>query len=59
MEFEKIEQKTSKGVLRVVHIADIHFGAFDPKDQFRILKEQFLDQIERMPYDVLVLNGDT
>lgn len=59
MEFEKIEQKTSKGVLRVVHIADVHFGAFDPKDQFRILKEQFLDQIESVPYDVLVLNGDT
>lgn len=59
MEFTNIERKTSKGVLRVIHIADLHFGAFDPKDQFRILKEQFLDQIEKIPYDVLVLNGDT
>lgn len=59
MELEHIEKKTSRGILRVIHIADLHFGAFNPKDQFDILKAQFLDRISDVMYDVLVLNGDT
>ena len=29
-------------ILISAHIADIHFGAFDPKTQFDILVEQFI-----------------
>lgn len=59
MEFEKIEQITSRGLLRVIHIADLHFGAFNPKEQYDILMNQFINRIKLIQYDVLVLNGDT
>ena len=38
-----------RGTLTEVHISDIHFGAFDPKVQYNILKEQFLDKINQLP----------
>lgn len=41
-----------------VHIADIHFGSIDPKDQFMILKEQFLDKIQMINFDILSIDGD-
>lgn len=44
-------------ILTEVHIADIHFGAFDPKEQYKILKEQFIDKLI-FPFDILVINGD-
>lgn len=41
-----------------IHIADIHFGAIDPKTQFDILKEQFLDRIATVPFNILAIDGD-
>ena len=41
-----------------VHIADIHFGSIDPNKQYMILKEQFLDKISNMPFDILSIDGD-
>lgn len=41
-----------------VHIADIHFGAIDPKKQFMILQEQFLDRISTIHFDILSIDGD-
>lgn len=41
-----------------VHIADIHFGSIDPKTQFLILKEQFLDKIAMINFDILSIDGD-
>lgn len=41
-----------------VHISDLHFGAMDPKYQFKILSEQFLDKIENMRFDILSIDGD-
>ena len=35
-----------------VHIADIHFGAIDPDQQYMILHEQFLKPIENLPFDI-------
>ena len=41
------------------HIADLHFGAFDPKRQYKILKEQFVDELYKMPVlDIVSVNGD-
>lgn len=41
------------------HIADLHFGAFDPKRQYKILKEQFIDELYKMPVlDIVSVNGD-
>lgn len=59
METFDLTQKTSRGLLRVVHIADLHIGAFSPKAQYEILKTQFIDRISSIEYDVLVFNGDT
>lgn len=45
-------------VLTEIHISDIHFGAFEPSEQYKILKEQFLDKIEELYFDLLSINGD-
>ena len=50
----------SRGYLIEVHIADLHFGAFDPKTQYDILMEQFLEPISKFPrIDIIVIDGDT
>jgi DNA repair exonuclease SbcCD nuclease subunit len=41
-----------------VHIADIHFGSVDPFKEYTILKEQFLNVIANIPFDVLSIDGD-
>ena len=45
-------------ILTEVHIADLHFGAFDPSDQFRILYENFYLKIANLKYDIISINGD-
>ena len=50
--------KSSK-IFVEAHIADIHFGATNPRYQYQILKEQFIDQISKLPYlDIVSINGD-
>lgn len=50
----------SRGIFIAVHIADIHFAAFNPKEQYEILKEQFLNKIINYPrIDCISVNGDT
>lgn len=47
------------GMFIEAHIADLHFGALDPNEQYKILKEQFLNKLENMPIlDIVSLNGD-
>lgn len=41
-----------------VHIADIHFGAIDAQKQYQILEEQFLNQISKIGFDILSIDGD-
>lgn len=49
----------ARGTLIEVHIADLHFTAFDPKTQYEILKEQFLDEIYKLPrLDIVSIDGD-
>ena len=41
------------------HISDLHFGATDPKLQYEILAEQFIDRIKTMDVlDIVSINGD-
>ena len=48
-----------RGSLVQVHLADLHFGAFTPKIQFDLLKEQVLDKIVMMPkLDIIAIDGD-
>lgn len=48
-----------RNTLVEVHIADTHFGAFNPKTQYEILREQFLNRIALLPHiDIISVDGD-
>lgn len=49
---------SQRGTLIEIHIADIHFDAFDPKIQYDMLEAQFLNQIDRLVFDILSIDGD-
>lgn len=50
--------KINRGTLISANIADIHFGAFDPKTQYEILEEQFIKPCEQLPLDLVTIDGD-
>lgn len=41
-----------------IHIADIHFGSIDPKKEYDILYDQFISQIQKIPFHILAIDGD-
>ena len=47
-----------RGISLQVHISDIHFGVIDPKTEYDILKEQFVDRIKGLPLDCISIDGD-
>lgn len=48
-----------RGTLISAHIADLHFSAFNPREQYNILKEQFIDVIDKYPkLDIISVDGD-
>lgn len=47
-----------RGSLICVHTSDLHFGALDPKYQYDVLKDQFIDKIKGVNFDILTINGD-
>lgn len=48
-----------KDILTHVHIADIHFAAFNPKLQYQILSEQCFNIIDQIPsVDIISIDGD-
>ena len=49
----------SRGLLIGANIADIHFGAYDPKEQYETLKEQFINFLYTVPrLDYIAICGD-
>ena len=49
----------NRGTLTMIHIADIHFGcAIEPKVEYNILKEQMVDELEPLQFDILSIDGD-
>ena len=55
----EVVRRDMNNIFIEAHIADIHFGSFEPAKQFIILKEQFLDYIEKLPFlDIVSINGD-
>lgn len=44
--------------LTQIHVADIHFGAINPADQYKILMKQLVYKIENLQYDFFFINGD-
>lgn len=50
---------TSLNMFIEAHIADLHFGAFDPHRQYQMLKDQFIDPLYQLPVlDIISINGD-
>lgn len=48
-----------RGNIITAHISDLHFPVMDPKTQYEILKDQFLDKLIIMPrLDIICVNGD-
>lgn len=49
----------NRGIFISIHIADLHFAAFDPRKQYEILHEQFINKIITYPkIDLISVNGD-
>ena len=44
--------------LTIVSIADIHFGALDPKYTYETLRQQFIFKISNINFDILTICGD-
>ena len=57
---KRLEMNTSRGVLSIVSIADIHFGAnrVPPNQEYEILSNQFTEKIKDLPIDIIAICGD-
>lgn len=50
---------TKRGILIELHIADLHFGAFDPSRQYDMLMKQFIEPSIQLPkLDIIAVDGD-
>lgn len=60
MKYETLVNQNNKPYVVEIHIADIHFGAgnIQPSIQFDILKQQFLDRIVGIDFNILSIDGD-
>lgn len=47
-----------KDVYKIVSIADIHFGALDPKYTYTQLKSQVINKLINLDFDIFVICGD-
>jgi hypothetical protein len=56
--FYDLTRKQNRGLSLQAHISDIHFGVMDPKVEYQILKEQFIDKISGLPLDCISIDGD-
>ena len=55
----KVFNRINDGFFIEAHIADLHFGAFDPAKQYQILYEQFILPLSRINVlDLIVIEGD-
>ena len=53
------DQNKVRGSLIEIHLADLHFGAFDPAKQYAILMDQVYTKIETLPkVDIISIDGD-
>jgi len=51
--------RVGRKTLIEAHISDTHFGSLEPKIQYQILKEQFIEPLKQLPVlDILSINGD-
>lgn len=51
--------KVSRGTLRMIHLADLHFGdSIEPRLKYEILDEQCFRTLELFSFDILAIDGD-
>lgn len=56
---DTLNYQATRGTLIEAHLADLHFGAFDPKKQYQILIEQVLSELYQLPkLDIISIDGD-
>ena len=56
--YDQLQQQT-RGYLVQLHIADLHFGAMNPKRQYELLMEQFFTpSLQLQKLDVIAVDGD-
>ena len=54
-----INYQNRRGILISTHIADLHFAAMNPKRQYDILSDQFINKLKDIPrLDLICVNGD-
>ena len=54
-----VSYQNNRGIIISAHIADLHFAAMNPKKQYDILSDQFIDKLESIPrLDLICINGD-
>ena len=57
--YASVNKNVSRGTLIEVHMADLHFGAFNPYTQYQILMEQVVAKISLLPkIDIISIDGD-
>ena len=57
--YASVNKNISRGTLIEVHMADLHFGAFNPYTQYQILMEQVVAKISLLPkIDIISIDGD-
>ena len=57
-EYKRIDFTKKRGISFQVHISDIHFGIIDPKTEYDILQDQFINKIRGIPLDCISIDGD-
>jgi len=58
-ENEYVYENLNRKTLVEAHISDLHFGSLDPKYQYDILIEQFVEPLKQLPVlDILAIDGD-
>ena len=59
IEYFDLSYTYHRGLLTSIHISDLHFPVMDPRKQYEILEEQFLQRVETVPYlDLICVDGD-
>jgi DNA repair exonuclease SbcCD nuclease subunit len=48
----------TNNILRIVSIADIHFGVIDPKFEYEVLTRDFTSRIANIDFDMIAICGD-
>lgn len=48
----------TNNILRIISIADIHFGVIDPKFEYEVLTRDFTNRIAMIDFDIIAICGD-